>query len=587
MVEIWLWNSIATRKRAPSDGFLENGLGILKSSAESQNHKVKVIDWQKNEFYNKLCPESILKLNYLSTKFLFSLSKKNPKQAMFYYPLYQTLQNLVDFIRKQKMKSHLEKFANEIIKNKIKILGTKIWYGEAYIWSEYLAGLLRKKDSSILLIAGGFHVTLYEENLMKKSNYDLGVIAEGEQTLNQILAIADNYSENWNKNKILKEITKKADKNEIKNLVYKTSNEIKISKRAEINMKNKPIPKYSQSDLDNKLRIHVLLDSLGCPWGKCNFCVHNHFYQGFHPRPIPEIIKEIKYLLSKNVSLFRFAGSETPPYYGAKIAKQILKNKLKIRYSTGCRAVKDISKNKKIYNEAIKNFEIMIKSGLRAIFMGGETGNNQINKEIMNKGVIKNDIIYTIKAFKQAQKNIKIQAYISIAFIYPCPTSNEITLNQIFKDNLNLIKESKPDSVIITPAGPFKNTEWYNQKEKFQFKLGKNFIDSMMQYEYVIYKPPKLWPNLGNIKLGNMNFIEYLEECKKMREAVESLGIPTDLTDEFFLMIDALEYKGKSGLKRFKNETSIDLVSSYYPNIERMTIETNKYSKKLARENEL
>ena len=72
-----------------------------------------------------------------------------------------------------------------------------------------------------------------------------------------------------------------------------------------------------------------------------------------------------------------------------------------------------------------------------------------------------------------------------------------------------------------------------------------------------------------------------------MRKAVENLGIPTDLSVEYFLMIEGAGYKGKEGLLQFKKETSIDLTSANYINIEKMTNKVNKYSQELADSNKL
>ena len=63
MAKVLLWNSMATRKRSPTDGFLENGLTTLKSFLEKNGHNAEIIDWQKNEFYVKLCPKPFLFLN--------------------------------------------------------------------------------------------------------------------------------------------------------------------------------------------------------------------------------------------------------------------------------------------------------------------------------------------------------------------------------------------------------------------------------------------------------------------------------------------------------------------------------------------
>lgn len=92
-------------------------------------------------------------------------------------------------------------------------------------------------------------------------------------------------------------------------------------------MKNKSIPKYDKETLDGKLKIHIILDAEGCPWGKCNFCTHSHFYAGYFPRAVNEIMQEIEIMRNQNIGLFKFAGSETPPQFGAKIAEEILKGK--------------------------------------------------------------------------------------------------------------------------------------------------------------------------------------------------------------------------------------------------------------------
>ena len=585
MAEVWLWNSIATRKRSPSDGFLENGLGLLKTYLEEKNHNVNVIDWQKNYFYKKLCFSWLLYINMLSTKLIFFLGKKKRLYAKIYFPFFNTLQFFVSFVQKIRMKYFLKKLGKEVIRRKIKIFGVKVWYGEAFVWSNWLAEYIKQKDPSVILVAGGFHVTLYEEDFLSNSVFDFGIVSEGEKALEIILNIADENYDNWDKNKVLREIIGKTEKGELRNLVYRDKEKIKLTERYPTSIKEKTIPKYGRNAINGKLKIHVLVDSLGCPWGKCNFCVHPHFHNGFYPRPIENIISEIELMLKQGIGLFRFAGSETPPGFGAKIAKEILNKKLNIRYSIGCRAVSGIADSKAIYKQTLDNFELMLKSGLRALFMGGESAEDTINEKIMNKGVVVKDIALTIKAYREAEKNTGIKAYVSLAFIYPTPLIGNIKLNKVLHDNLDLIDKTKPDSVIISPGTPFKNTKWYQEAEKFGFKIPKDFIPKVMRYEYVLYKPTSLWPSLGGIRMGKLNFRELLKECEKFRKIVESRGIPSDITDELFLMIESSGYRGKKGLMKFKKETSIDLVSSNYKNIERITRKTNDYSKELAESN--
>jgi len=583
MAKIVLWNSMATRKRSPTDGFLENGLTTLKSFLEDNGHEAEIADWQKNDFYASLCPKIILSLNRKSTELIFYFGRKNSFLAKVYFPIFSLIQNTVSYFQKTTMEKKLKELGDRIIKSGVKILGVKVWYGEAFAFSNFLAKYIKEKDSSVLTIAGGFHVTLYEEDFLRNSDFDLGVVSDGEKPLKIILDISQSNLKNWNKEKVLFQIRKMAEEGSLKNIVYRNGSEIKKTKRYMPDMQNKSVPKYDKAALEGKLKIHIVLDSSGCPWGKCNFCAHSHFYSGYFPRPIKDIIKEIKIMASQGIGLFKFAGSETPPEFGAKIAKEIKNENLNIKYSIGCRAIHNIGDSGKLYDLTVRQFEEMLVSGLVAIFMGGECGNDKINKEIMNKEANKNDIINTFKAFRLAQKNTGIKAYASLAIIYPSPILPGISLKDIYEDDLELIKTIMPDSAIISPSSPFKNTNWYKEK-KFGFDIPEDFIRIVMKYEYVLYKPPSLWPSLGKISLNGMDFRSMLEECGKMRKAVEEeLKIPTDLTDEYFLIIESSGYKGKEGIARFKKETSIDLASGDYRNIERMTQEANKYGENLVR----
>jgi hypothetical protein len=256
-------------------------------------------------------------------------------------------------------------------------------------------------------------------------------------------------------------------------------------------------------------------------------------------------------------------------------------------YSIGCRPIKGIGDSAGIYTQTVDNFKIMIKAGLRAIFFGGESGNDIINDAVMNKGVNRKEIAGTIAAFKQAQSETGIKAYSSLALIYPTPLVEGITREKVFQDNLDLIKEVSPDSVIISPCTPFKNSRWYEEKAKYGFDFSDGLLSKFMQYEYVLYKPPSLWPSLGSVKFQGLSFQEFLGECERLRRAVEEIGITTDLTDEYYMMIIGAGYSGEVGIKEFKKITSIDLISSEYSNIKTIAAQTNEYSRKIAASNKI
>ncbi len=585
MAEMWIWNSMATRKRTPSDGFLENGLAILKGHLEARDHVIRIFDWHKNDFYNRSCPRVLLSLNRLSTRFIFWLSGKNKTLARIYFPIFNIIQELVSAVRGRRMKRRLVLFAREIVKNKIKIFGVKIWYGEAFVWANILAGYIKKLDPSILVIGGGFHATLYEDDFLRNSVFDIGVAAEGERPLEIILDVVQKNEADWNKDKVLADIISQVKEGKLKNVVYREFEKVAVSERYVTDLTNKSLPVFDKESLYGKIMIHVLLDSLGCPWGKCNFCVHSHFYPQFMARPVNDIIREIEFMIKQGVGFFKFAGSETPPAFGVKIAGAVLEKGLKIKYSICCRAINGISESKEKYASVVRDFETMLKAGLCAVFMGGESGNDIINEQVMNKGVKRKDIIVSAEAFRRAQQNTGIHAHLSLALIYPTPLVPGVTMEEVFEDNIKLVRGMNPDSVIVSPCTPFKHSKWYNERALFHMNVPADFIERMMKYEYVLYKPTSLWPPLGELFVMGLNFRQALDECGRMRKAVEDIGVPADLTDELFLMIESSGYKGKEGLSKFKKDTSIDLVSSDYRNIEAITKKTNIASRKLAESN--
>jgi hypothetical protein len=168
-----------------------------------------------------------------------------------------------------------------------------------------------------------------------------------------------------------------------------------------------------------------------------------------------------------------------------------------------------------------------------------------------------------------------------LALIYPAPTMGKVTHEEVFEADLALVKAVGPDSVMITPPGPFRNTRWNIEAEKFGFRLAPDWVDRLIRYEYVLYKPPFMWKEMP-VTFEGRAFIEALEMCGQLRVAVSELGIPTDLSDEHFLMLRAAGFEGVEGARRFKELTSLDIVSGDYRNIRAIAARVNVHSRELA-----
>ena len=575
MAKILLWNSLTTRRRSASDTFFDNGLGRLKAHLESRGHEVILEDWATDSFYSDLAIP--LFARPLRALYKLLLSRKGEKLPSALTKLLGAgtvgLQEIQSFVQKRRLKSRLKRLARRITQERIPVVGMKLWYGEAFSFAKNLGDLLQEIAPEALVIVGGYHATLYEEDVLRFGPFDIALRGEGEYATSEILSIVDRMA-GRPKKEVLEEIAAKR----IENTLWRNGAGIATAPKRPVMIEQKAIPSYGEAP--GKVRIHVIVESVGCPWGKCNFCVHPHFYDRYIPRPITQILDEMKSMVNQGIGMFRFAGSDTPPAFGARIGQAILDAGLKVIYGMGSRAVPNCS-DPLIYQKTVEHYETMLQSGLRSVFMGAETGHDRINNEVLNKGITREDLIATSLAIREAERRVDQKLDLALAFIYPVPLVVGVTQDEVFNRNLELIAEFMPDSVIATPPGPFKHSRWWNEKERFGFEFDKRIISSFMEYEYVLYKPPNMWPKL-NVGLQGQNFLQLLNECLRFRKAVERMNIPTDLSDEHFLMLRSAGFKGRDGAQRFKEETLLDIVSCDYRGLKGISEKINIATKRLA-----
>ncbi|MBA4388712.1 MAG: hypothetical protein C0404_12075, partial [Verrucomicrobia bacterium] len=464
MATIWIWNSIASRRRSSSDTFVENGLGVLAGAVEQDGHRVRVIDWARSDFYRKLTPAIMARTARKLTLELMELS--HGRRGLLFQALGALnllLQQAMAFFQHRRMAAALRGLAREVAHSGVRIFGVKVWYGEAFFWAKYLAVEIRKLAPEVVLVAGGYHATLYEEDFLRHSPFDLAVIAEGEITLSRILRVVDQAGA-AGKEAILARIDAEIEAGRLTNMIYRDGTQIRKTGKVAGDINDKTVSVYG--DMTGKVRVHVLLESSGCPWGKCHFCVHHHLEPEYMRRKLDKIIDEIRLMRDQGIGLFRFAGSDTPPEFGAAIARRLLDSGMRVEYAMGSRAVKNARKPE-VFEDLVEKYSLMIRSGLRAVFMGGETGHDRINDEMMNKGLGRDDLLYTMRAMRAAEHQVGRHVDIALAMIYPTPLVEGVTDADVMEQNLRLIADARPDSVMVNPPGPFKNSEWFRQRGKF------------------------------------------------------------------------------------------------------------------------
>ena len=221
----------------------------------------------------------------------------------------------------------------------------------------------------------------------------------------------------------------------INGLLYKKNNEI-ISNKPDLNynINKSHIMSLDGLNLDKYFTPDIIMPiqaSKGCYWGKCTFCGLHYPKKKYTIKTPKKIVDEIEFLNKKyNINIFEFVDEAIHPGYLSKIADEIIKRALNIKYVC-CARMEENFYSDKLCNK-------LYKSGLRLIEFGFETNSKRIYKCI-NKGI----------KFENRNKilencvNAGIFTYIYAIIGYPSETKDEAleTLlyakkNKSFVDNM-------------------------------------------------------------------------------------------------------------------------------------------------------
>ncbi|VBB05902.1 radical sam [Lucifera butyrica] len=567
-LDLLLVNSFAPRHRIASDAALENGLAVIRTYLEDRGFSVYVADEQRISLVESgvpgWCRQFLRRLVQWQLKCYNSRFKALAVIAML---LAWPLQSLTLYYRKKHMDKMIDNLTALVKTDRISLVGIKVWGGTPYTWSVKLAQKVREINPETTVIAGGPHVKVYGENVLAHGEFDLAVMGPGEELLEILLKLRQTAA---NKAAFLEQVRRQFGPSPL----IRTGH---YSEQGDYLFHSFTVPRYRAVDMQDKVWFHTLVDGLGCTWNQCSFCSHTRQKIHYTARPVEEIKAEIEAMVSRGIAFFRFSSSETPIGHGRAIARMILAANLKINYSLFARPAN-------VTEQIYESYRLMIRSGLRAVFLGGETGHDLINDKIMNKGVTKKNIIDTIQCIKLAAAKEGLSCQTVLSLIYPCPVVPGVFLEDVFRENISLIQEANPDAVIVNPPGVFPGTAWFDKKEELGFKLGENFLDELMNYEYSIYKPVEFWRHL-NYELNELDMRGLMREMARLNKAVTDLGIPVNISDDYLMMSQAIGYSSKADLFEFKRISFVDIISGTCNFIQEITGKMNYCSRLLAAAN--
>ncbi|WP_082816615.1 B12-binding domain-containing radical SAM protein [Anaerosporomusa subterranea] len=549
-LDLLLVNSMAPRQRIASDAALENSLAILRTYLEDEDFRVEVIDEQRISATEAGVPKCLVKLLQLIVSMQMKTYRKSLKYIWLIFMLLGwPIQVLSMYYRAQYLSSKINDIIRTIQENDIHLLGIKVWYGDSFKWSKLLATKIRSSCPEVIIIAGGPQVKVYGEHIFHETDFDVAIMGPGEEILKKMIVLDRKVD---NKTEFLYRFHEEISQSRLVQTGIYSNDETEPANQVQCSQQH-IIPRYRPVDLQDKLLFHTLVDGVGCTWNKCNFCSHTRQVASYQQRSVQDIVKEFQVMREQGIAFFRFSSSETPVEYGKKIAQAILDQGITVNYSMFVRATK-------VTPAVYEAYCLLIQSGLRAVFMGGETGHDLINEKVMNKGIQKKDIVDTINCIKLAATEVGKSCRIGLSLIYPTPVIDGVTLQDVYAENMRLIKETLPDTVIVNPPGVFPKTSWMDNSSKFGFSMAPDFVYELMQYEYSIYKPVELWGKLG-FSLQGHSLPELMKETGRLRTAIADMGIPTDISDEYLMMTEAIGYTTKSDLLKFKSDSLQDIMS--------------------------
>lgn len=269
--------------------------------------------------------------------------------------------------------------------------------------------IVKEVNPNITTVIGGPHVTLLpKETLQEAPSVDIVVMGEGEYAM---LEIAEH-------------LVGKKPLSEIKGIAYRINGEIKVNPCRPFleNLDVLPYPAYDLVDMELYLnppkkigyrsfqkRAISMITSRGCPFNCCFCSVHLHMGRGFRAHSAQYVLDHIQYVVDKYKVKNIFFEDDNLTFDVERfeaICDGIIERKIKVGWETpnGVRA-------DRLNLNLLKK---MKRSGVKSVFVGVESGDQQILDRVVCKSL---DLKKVVEFAKNAQEvGVKTGAFYIIGF---------------------------------------------------------------------------------------------------------------------------------------------------------------------------
>ncbi len=317
-----------------------------------------------------------------------------------------------------------------------------------------VAAILKRNNPKIKILIGGAHITAVPEKTMQKfKEFDIGIIAEGEYTIVNLLNALENKRNKKSKNKLDK----------VRGIIFRKNKKLKKTKPAEFikNLDELPYPawellpkltKYYRPALFSFQRLPstTLVTSRGCP-GKCTFCDRAVFGNVFRMHSADYVMGMIKHLM-KNYGirdiLFQDDTFTLHRRRLIEICNRITNEKLDLTWSC----------NSRINTVDYKLLKLMKKVGCYSIAYGIESGSPKIIK-ILKKNI---DLKKAKKVIDETERaGIRTRGY----FMVGNPGDTDKTI----KESIEYSKKLNLSYIHVQALTPFPGCEIHNNWKNYGY----------------------------------------------------------------------------------------------------------------------
>jgi radical SAM superfamily enzyme YgiQ (UPF0313 family) len=323
-----------------------------------------------------------------------------------------------------------------------------------YHRAKALAEEIKKEFPNIILIIGGHHATIMPARVLQESDYDIGVIGEGESTIIELLELYK--STNYDYKRFLSSVKLK----KINGIAFKNKGKITINRSRELikNLDELPyparelLPMKKYLPLPNQYKRKPVMHMVairGCPYN-CTFCSNNKvFGRRIRARSPEKVVEEIMYVMrrynAKEISFWDDMMTTNKEWIH-KFCDLLIKNKLDITWT--CYARVD-----SVDEPMLRK---MKRAGCWNIFFGFESGVQELLDNI-NKGI-------TLEQIENANnwcKKIGIEVRASFMIALPGETS------QLARKTIEFAKKLNPDYAQFCITTPYPTTSLYENAKKY------------------------------------------------------------------------------------------------------------------------